>query len=179
MRKTILVVLFLLFLFSLSSCNDNKSDMVFSVEPPCLDHKFGDWTIITEPTTKAEGLKQRVCQSCGFFENKKFQKNTVSYSTNENGNKVLEVKIPFNPHEDNQNNNVTDTSSPIKIVIDESEKTITIEGDSLPPNTKIDDVKSNIEQTLKDNNIILDSDFDFDVKIPGYEDNEDLTPSPY
>ena len=100
MRKTILVVLFLLFLFSLSSCNDNKSDMVFSVEPPCLDHKFGDWAIITEPTTKAEGLKQRVCQNCGFFENEKIPKNTVSYSINENGNKVLEVKIPG--YEDNE-----------------------------------------------------------------------------
>ena len=179
MRKTILTFMVLLCLLTLSSCNDNNLDMVFSVDTLCSEHKFGDWTIITEPTTKSEGLKQRVCQNCGLFENEKIPKNTVSYSINENGDKVLEVKIPFNPHADNQNNNVTDTSSPIKILIDEAEKTIAIEGDSLPPNTTIDDIKSNIKQTLKDNNIILDSDFYFDIKIPRYEDDADLTPSPY
>jgi len=89
------------------------------------------------------------------------------------------VQVSFNPNESCSDNTVVDSYDPIKIVIDETEKTIIIEGDTLPPNTNIDDIKANIEQTLKDNNINITPDFDYDIKIPGYEDNTDLVPTPY
>ena len=98
---------------------------------------------------------------------------------NESGNKFFEVQVPFNPHESSSDNTVADSYNPIKIVINETEKTIIIEGNTLPPNTNIDDIKVNIEQTLKDNNINITPDFDYDIKIPGYEDNADLVPTPY
>ena len=31
-------------------------------------HTFGEWKVVTEPTTEAEGLKERVCTECGFKE---------------------------------------------------------------------------------------------------------------
>lgn len=78
-----------------------------------------------------------------------------------------------------QSDQVADSYTPIKIVVDETEKIITVEGDALPPNTDIDDIKANIEQTLNDNDIIVSPDFDYDIKIPGYEDNDGLILSPY
>ena len=178
-RKTILVMILLLLLFSIVSCNGNESDTVFWVDTFCSEHRFGDWNVIMDPTTISEGLKQRTCQSCGFIETEKIPKNTFSYHVNENGEKFFEVKIPFNPQEVTQSDQVADSYTPIKIVVDEIEKIITVEGDALPPNTDIDDIKANIEQTLNDNDIIVSPDFDYDIKIPGYEDNDGLIPSPY
>lgn len=34
-------------------------------------HSFGDWTIVTEATPEADGLKERTCSVCGYKETKK------------------------------------------------------------------------------------------------------------
>ena len=179
MRK-IFLFSFLFMLFTLVSCNESKTDFVFTPNDPiCSEHSFGEWNTLIHPTSISEGLKQRICTNCGSVETEKISKNVFSYSVNENGNKFLEVQVSFDPHESGSDHTVSDFYDSIKIVIDETEKTIIIEGDTLPPNTSIDGIKSNIEQTLKDNNINITPDFDYDIRIPGYEDNEDLVPTPY
>ena len=35
---------------------------------PATGHSFGDWTVITNATATASGLKERVCASCGYRE---------------------------------------------------------------------------------------------------------------
>lgn len=180
MRKIFSLLFLLLILFIFVSCNDSKSDVVFTANNPiCSEHTFGEWNTLISPTSISEGLKQRICTNCGFGETEKIPKNTFSYSIDESGDKFFEVKVPFNPHESSTDNTATDSYGPIKIVIDETEKTIIIKGDTLPPNTNIDDIRANIEQTLKDNNINISPDFDYDIKIPGYEDNGDLVPTSY
>lgn len=180
MRKIFLLSFLLLILFIFASCNESKSDVVFTVNNPiCSEHTFGEWNTLINPTSISDGLKQRICTNCGFGETEKIPKNTFSYSINENGNKFFEVQVPFNPHEPSSDNTAENSYDPIKIVIDEIGKTIIIEGDTFPPNTSIDDIKSNIEQILKDNNINITPDFDYDIKIPGYEDSEDFVPTPY
>jgi len=178
--KNVFVVSFTFNTFTFVSCNASKTDVVFTTDNPiCSEHTFGEWNTLINPTSISEGLKQRICTNCGFGETEKIPKITFSYSINESGNKFFEVQVSFNPNESCSDNTVVDSYDPIKIVIDETEKTIIIEGDTLPPNTNIDDIKANIEQTLKDNNINITPDFDYDIKIPGYEDNTDLVPTPY
>ena len=37
-------------------------------KPKCEEHAWSDWTVITDPTCKAEGLQERVCEECGHKE---------------------------------------------------------------------------------------------------------------
>ena len=39
---------------------ETKKDII-----PALGHKFGEWTVVKEATEKEEGLKERVCLTCG------------------------------------------------------------------------------------------------------------------
>ena len=50
---------------------DNKCDTDCNVCGETREvgaHTFGEWVTVTEPTTEAEGLKERTCTECGFKE---------------------------------------------------------------------------------------------------------------
>ena len=178
MRKIITLFFLLLVVCGFASCDQNQSEII-TANPICSEHEFGEWYTVLKPTTISEGLKQHICSNCGFSETEIVPKNTFSYSVTEGGDKFFEVNIPLNPQDYTQSEAVTDSYNPIKIVIDEESKTIIIEGDALPPNMSINDIKVNVEQTLKDNNMDITPDFDFDVKIPGYAEGEETSASPY
>ena len=38
---------------------------------PSADHSFGEWKIITEPTSENQGIRKRTCSVCGEIENEK------------------------------------------------------------------------------------------------------------
>ena len=47
------------------------------VEPkviPATGHKFGEWTVINEPTGLTEGIKERICEKCGEKETENIPK---------------------------------------------------------------------------------------------------------
>jgi uncharacterized protein YfcZ (UPF0381/DUF406 family) len=50
---------------------DNACDAtcnIYAAERTVGAHTFGEWAVVTEPTTEAEGLQERVCTICGYKE---------------------------------------------------------------------------------------------------------------
>ena len=47
---------------------------VFTVITPLISHEFGEWEIITEPTTEAEGERIRKCKHCEETEREVLEK---------------------------------------------------------------------------------------------------------
>ena len=179
MQKISSLLLLLLITFSFVSCTYFKADVLFSVDSICSEHSFGEWKILLSSTSVSEGIKQRSCTKCGFSETEKTPKESSSIDAYESEVKIFEVVFPAKPQDFVSDDTAKESLEPIKIEVNESEKTIVIEGASFPPSTNIDYVKSEISQILKDNNIHITPDFDYNVKIPGYEDNKDLIPMPY
>ena len=190
MRKTILWILFACLALSLCSCGNSQSDLVsefqstlpeipktelFTIKPICSEHSFGDWETVVTATAISEGLMSRRCTNCFFSETKKIPKIAFSYYM-ENGNKAFEAQLPYDIENSSSDYAHSDSFETVKIIINEAEKTITVEGEALPPNISIDDIKSNIRQTLEDNGILVNPDFEFDIQIPQNEETQGAIP---
>ena len=55
--------------YTCTICGESYVEMI-----PALGHSFGDWTVILEPTTTAEGLEERSCNRCGYTEERSISK---------------------------------------------------------------------------------------------------------
>lgn len=62
-------------------CTETKKETV-----KATGHKFGDWKVTKEATTKAEGEKQRECSVCKTVEKQTIAKKTANDDKNENKN---------------------------------------------------------------------------------------------
>ena len=68
---------------------DNKCDTDCNVCGATREvgaHTFGEWVVVTEPTTEAEGLKERVCTECGY-------KETATIAKLENGGAPVDPPV--------------------------------------------------------------------------------------
>ena len=51
-------------------CSVCNTVIVAQTETPVAEHKFGDWAVVKEATTEAEGASERACKDCGHKETK-------------------------------------------------------------------------------------------------------------
>jgi GH25 family lysozyme M1 (1,4-beta-N-acetylmuramidase) len=63
------------------SCGDTQTE-----EIAMLDHKFGNWEVVTEATVENEGTQKRVCSVCSKEENKKIDKLKPAENTTNSSN---------------------------------------------------------------------------------------------
>jgi hypothetical protein len=98
---------------------DNKCDTTCNIcnaERTVGAHTFGEWVTVTEPTTEAEGLKERTCTECGY-------KETEAIAKLENGKPGDPVDPPVDPTPNDPepkpdgNNNAAATGLPTGAVV--------------------------------------------------------------
>ncbi len=97
------------------SCGESKP----TNEKAALGHKFGEWTVKTEPTETADGLKERVCEICKELEQEKIDKLTSDNSgeeeipdeTPEDGEKPEDEKKPENTDDEDKNTDGKDENT--------------------------------------------------------------------
>ena len=58
--------------YTLHKCNCGKS--YTDSETAALGHSWGDWTVVTQPTTQQEGKQTRTCSRCGATESQSIPK---------------------------------------------------------------------------------------------------------
>lgn len=90
-------------------CTETKKETV-----KATGHKYGSWKVTKEPTTKAEGEKQRECSVCKNVEKEKIAKKTDDKNTNKNTN-TNNTNKNTNKANTNSNTNKDNTVAGTKI----------------------------------------------------------------
>ena len=67
MKKPIIDLLLIFSTLFILSCNNTPSASTPEATP-CTDHTFGEWETVKEPTCLEGGTESRICQNCGFSE---------------------------------------------------------------------------------------------------------------